>query len=66
MYGTCFTDDVVNKKACSLKEVKKVVYSEDRKRQLERCRDKASLIVAVAEGIGWSKLVTWHMILDGR
>ena len=61
-FGIGFTDDIINRSTRSLKEVKKMLHGEDKKRLLERCREKASQIAVVAESIGWSKL--WDMASD--
>ena len=61
-FGTGFTDDIINRSTRSLKEVKKMLHGQDKKRLLERCREKASQIAVVAESIGWSKL--WDMASD--
>ena len=39
-----------------------MLHGHDKKRLLERCREKASQIAVVAESIGWSKL--WVMASD--
>ena len=61
-FGIGFTDDIINRSTRSLKEVKKMLHGQDKKRLLERCREKASQIAVVAESIGWSKL--WDMASD--
>ena len=40
-FGTGLTDDIINRSTRSLKEVKKALHGEDKKRLLERCREKA-------------------------
>ena len=61
-FGTDFTADIIHNKELSLKIVKKILYEEDKNARLEKCRDKAPFIAAVAEDIGWNKL--WDMSTD--
>ena len=42
--------------------MKKILYAIDKIAGLEKCRDKAPFIAAVAEDIGWSKL--WDMSIN--
>ena len=51
-FGTDFTADIIHNKELSLKIVKKILYAEDKRARLEKCRDKAPFIAAVAEDIG--------------
>ena len=61
-FGTGFTADIIYNKELSLKIVKKTLYKKDKNARLEKCRDKAPFIAAVAEDIGWSKL--WDRSTD--
>ena len=46
-FGTGFTDDIINRSTRRLKDVKKALHGEDKKRLLERFREKASQIAGV-------------------
>lgn len=56
-FGTHFTEAITSKNSCFLREMKKTIMEVDRKRLLERCEEKASMIARVAECPGWAKLL---------
>ena len=61
-FGTHFTNDILNKSACSFKEMKKAVMDADKKTRMERYKEKAPMIAELAESPGWCKL--WDHALD--
>lgn len=61
-FGTCFTERITSKEVCCLREIKKSIVDVDRRMLLEKCAEKAPLIVKVAEHPGWAKL--WDHSLD--
>ena len=61
-FGTHFTNVILNKSACSFKEMKKAVMDADKKTRRERCKEKAPMIAELAESPSWCKL--WDHALD--
>ena len=61
-FGTHFTNVILNKSACSFKEMKKAVMDADKKTRMERYKEKAPMIAELAESPGWCKL--WDHALD--
>ena len=47
---------ITNKKECCLREMKKAIIGVDKRMLLEKCAEKAPMIVKVAEHLGWAKL----------
>ena len=61
-FGTQFTEAITSKNSGCLRQMKKVIMDVDRRRMLERCEEKATMIAKVAECPGWAKL--WDHTLD--
>ena len=51
-FGTHFTDSVLLRREVSAKEMKEVIYCQDRQKSVDRCREKAPIIAEVASQIG--------------
>ena len=62
IFGTHFTESITSKNLCCLREMKKAIMKVDRRKLLERCEEKAPMIVKVAESPGWARL--WDHALD--
>ena len=61
-FGTKFTEAIISKNVCSMREMKKAIMKVDKRKMLEKCVEKAPLIAKVAECLGWAKL--WDHVLD--
>ena len=57
-FGTKFTEAIISKNVCSIREMKKAIMEVDKRKMLE----KAPLIAKVAECPEWAKL--WDHVLD--
>ena len=55
-FGTHFTEVLLSKNVCSLREMKKNIMGVDKMMRLERCEEKALMIGKVAESPRWAKL----------
>ena len=52
-FGLNFTDGILRRIACSIKEMKKMNYNQDRTMCIDKCLQKAPFIAEVAMQVGW-------------
>ena len=61
-FGTHYSDTIMRRGGSTVREMKEEFCRQDGQKLVDRCREKAPLIVEVAGRIGWVKL--WDVALD--
>ena len=58
-FGTKFTSQILSECSGDMRHIKTSILKVDKEQRLDKCCEKAPLIVDVARSVGWSRL--WDM-----
>ena len=61
-FGTQCVDAIIRGRAAAAREIKEMIYKQDRRILVDRCGEKALVIAEVAGRVGWARL--WDAALD--
>ena len=61
-FGTQWVDAIIRGRAAAAREMKEMIYQQDRRIIVDRCGEKAPVIAEVAGRVGWARF--WNAALD--